>query len=134
MRLHHFLVINAILFVPFGLLMLAVPGILFPIFGIDLDADGLLMARVFGSALMNFGILCYLVRKEPSGSTGLKAILIVNFIFHAIDAVSTFMASYDGTMNTLGWMFFGLHFFLALGFLYYLRNKPEAAVVEELGT
>lgn len=131
MSLQRFLIINAILFVPFGLLMIAVPGILFPIFGIDLDSDGILMARVFGSALMNFGIICYLARKEPNQSTGLKAILIGNFIFHSIDAISTFMASYDGTMNTLGWMFCGLHFVLALGFLYYLlKIRKEQAAVE----
>lgn len=122
MRLKLFLTINAILFIPFGLAMLAIPGILFPMFGIDLDADGILMARVFGSALMSIGIMCYLVRSEPMESAGLKAILIGNLIFHAIDAISTLMASLNGTMNALGWMFFGLHFVLALGFLYYLRS------------
>lgn len=122
MSLKNFLVVNAILFVPFGMMMLAIPGILFPMFGIDLDADGILMARVFGSALMNFGVMCYLVRNESKGSIGLKTILIGNLIFHAIDAISTFIASYDGTMNTLGWMFCGLHFVLAIGFLYYLKG------------
>ena len=128
MKLKPFLMLNALLFVPFGMMMLLIPGLLFPMFGIDLDADGILMARVFGSALMNFGIICYLVRNEAAASTGLKAILIGNLIFHALDALSTFVASYAGVMNTLGWMFFGLHFILAMGFGYYLfRPSPTMA-------
>jgi len=122
MSLKHFLIINTILFVPFGLVMLAIPGTFFPMVGLDLDPDGILMARVSGSGLLNFGIMCYLVRNEAKGSIGLKAILIGNLIFHAIDAISTFIATYDGTMNTLGWMFCGLHFVLAIGFLYYLKS------------
>ena len=127
MSLKQFLTINGVLFVPFGLCMLTVPALLFPMFAIDLDADGILMARVFGSALLNFGIICYLVRNELGASMPLRAILIGNLIFHALDAISTFLASYYGVMNTLGWLFFGLHFVLALGFLYFLYDlKPKA--------
>jgi len=123
MTLKRFLITNAILFVPFGAAMIFIPTILFPMFGVELDSDGALMARVFGSALLNIGLMCYLVRSEPLHSNGVRAILIGNFLFHAIDAVSTFIASYNGVMNTLGWMFFGLHTILALGFLYYLVAK-----------
>lgn len=124
--LKNFLTLNAILFVPFGLGMLLLPAVLFPLFEIDLDADGILMARVFGSALLNLGLICYLIRSEPSGALATKAILTGNFLFHAFDAVSTFVASYTGVMNSLGWMFTSLHFILALGFLYFLRFQTSA--------
>ena len=129
MNLKQFLVVNALLFVPFGLVMLAIPGIFFPMVGVDLDADGLLMARVSGSGLLNFGIMCYLARHEGRESMGLKAILIGNLIFHGLDAISTFIASYTGVMNTLGWLFCGLHFVLALGFLHFLKSikAPQIA-------
>lgn len=129
MSLKQFLVVNGILFVPFGLVMLAIPGMFFPMVGVDLDPDGLLMARVSGSGLLNFGIMCYLARNEGSESMGLKAILIGNLIFHGLDAVSTFIASYTGVMNTLGWLFCGLHFILAIGFLYFLNRlkAPQTA-------
>lgn len=121
MTFKNFLILNAILFVPLGLGMLLMPGILFPWFGIDLDADGILMARVFGSALMNLGLICYMIRSEPVGAKATKAILLGNLLFHAFDAISTFSASYTGVMNSLGWTFTGLHFVLALGFLYFLK-------------
>jgi hypothetical protein len=122
MRLKLFLIINSLLFVPFGLMMLTIPGMLFPMFAIDLDADGILMARVFGSALLSIGLMCYLVRNEPNGSIGLMAIMIGNAVFHGLDAVSTFIASYTGVMNSLGWLFFALHFVLALVFLGFIRS------------
>ena len=125
MKLSSFLMLNAVLFVPFGLAMLVAPAVLFPLFGIDLNADGVLMARVFGSALFNFGLICYLIRNEHEFSIGMKAFLTGNFLFHAFDAGSTFVASLNGVMNTLGWMFFGLHFVLAIGFLIYLLRKKQ---------
>lgn len=127
MKLKNFLVLNAILFVPFGIMMLIMPATLFPMFGIDLDADGVLMARVFGSALMNLGLICYLIREEKAVAIGMKAVIIGNFLFHAIDAISTFVASYTGVMNTLGWMFMGLHFSLAVGFLFYFIQIKKTA-------
>jgi hypothetical protein len=125
MTLNKFLILNAILFIPFGIGMLVMPGALFPLFGIDLDADGILMARVFGSALMNYGLICYLIRNEAQHSTEMKAVLTGNFLFHAFDAISTFIASYSAVMNNLGWMFTSLHFILAIGFLYYLIAEKK---------
>lgn len=125
MTLKKFFLTNAILFVPFGLGMLLVPTIVFPMFGILLDPDGELMARVFGSALLNFGVICYLVRSEPNGSTSIRAILIGNFLFHAFDSISTFIAAYNGVMNSMGWMFSSLHFLLAVGFFYFLISRND---------
>lgn len=125
MNLKNFLFLNAILFVPFGIAMVILPNALFPLFGIDLDADGTVMARVFGSALLTIGLMCYLVRNDSTSSNGIKAILIGNFLFHTIDAVSTLIASLNGVMNALGWMFFGLHAALSVGFLYFLTRKMK---------
>jgi len=129
MKLKNFLILNAILFVPFGTGMLIMPGTIFPLFGIELDADGILMARVFGSALLSLGLICYLIRSEAAHSIGMGAVLFGNFVFHAIDSVSTFIASYSEVMNTLGWMFTGLHFVLALGFLYYYGSHKKHATL-----
>lgn len=128
MKLKAFLLINAWIFVPFGIAMLIIPAVLFPWFGINLDDDGLLMARVVGSSLFTLGLISYLMRDESGTSAGLRALLVGSMIFHFIDASTTFVGTVNGTMNTLGWMFSSMHFILALGFLYYLnahRIKTE---------
>ena len=121
MKLQNFLLINAWIFVPFGIAMLLAPSLLFPWFGINLDDDGLLMARIVGSSLFTLGLISYLMRKESQRSLSLHAFLIGSMFYHLIDATTTFVGTLQGTMNALGWMFSSMHFVLALGFLYYLR-------------
>ena len=125
MKLKAFLILNAILFVPFGIGMLAMPGVLFPMFGIDLAADGLLMGRIVGSCLLSVGVISYLIRDEARDAIGMRAVLVGSLIFHAIDAATTFVATIGGVMNVLGWMFSSLHFVLAVGFLAYLANGQK---------
>ena len=126
MKLQKFLLINGLIFIPFGILMFTVPNLLFPIFGINLDSDGTLMARVSGSAVLSLGLICYLVRQEESSSRSMNAILWGNFVFHLLDTVSTGLASFKTDMNSLGWMFTSLHLLLSLGFLYFiLLNKSN---------
>lgn len=125
MRLKNYLILNAILFIPFGLGMLFLPSLLFPLFGINLDIDGLLMGRIVGSSLLTIGLISYLIRLEVPQAIGMKAFLIGSLVFHVIDATTTFFAAYSGGMNALGWMFSSMHFVLALGFLYFLLAKSR---------
>lgn len=125
MNLTKFLTVNGILFVPFGLLLFAIPNSIFPLFAIHLDTDGTLMARVFGSALLSVGLICFFAREAGPKSVGMKAILLGNFLFHFLDSISTVVASFRNVMNSLGWMFATLHFVLALGFLYFLLTPDR---------
>ncbi|MGI9542258.1 MAG: hypothetical protein ACR2MX_03305 [Cyclobacteriaceae bacterium] len=132
MNLKNYLILNAILFIPFGLGMLFTPTFLFPLFGIDLNVDGLLMGRVVGSSLLTIGLVSYLIRMEQPHAIGMRAFLIGSLVFHAIDATTTFAASYSGGMNALGWMFSSMHFILAIGFLYFLYAKsPKTSEIPQ---
>jgi hypothetical protein len=125
MKLKQFLTLNAIMFIPFGLGMLIVPYLIFPMIHVDLDSDGLLMANTVGSMLLSFGIICYLSRNEDKNAIGMKAILIGNLVFHVIDFLLTFKGVYTGVMNSLGYLFSTLHFLFAIGFLYYLTTNKK---------
>jgi hypothetical protein len=120
MKLKQFLTVNAIMFIPFGIGMLMVPYLIFPMIHVNLDSDGLLMASTVGSMLLSFGIICYVSRNESLNTIGMKAILTGNLTFHAIDFLLTLKGAYTGVMNALGYMFSTLHFLFALGFLYFL--------------
>ncbi|MFT7512621.1 MAG: putative effector of murein hydrolase LrgA (UPF0299 family) [Candidatus Omnitrophota bacterium] len=128
MELKTFLVINACLFVPFGVAMLAVPGLLFPLFGLGLDGDGQLMGRIVGASLLCLGLISYWMRAEAV-TPAVRTFLLGSMVFHFIDAGTTFVGAFTQVMNPLGWMFSSMHFVLAIGFALYLwplgRGEPN---------
>ena len=130
MKLKTFLTINAILFIPFGIGMLLIPAFIFPIIEVNLDTDGLLMASTVGSMLFSFGLLCFLSRKEDDNSVTLRAILIANLAFHAIDSFLTGKGALTGVMNSLGYVFSSMHFLFALGFLFFLLKRKYKIIDE----
>lgn len=120
MKLKSFLTLNSVMFIPFGIGMLIIPSLIFPLIGVNLDMDGSLMASTVGSMLLSFGIVCFLGRNENVNTIGMKAILAGNLSFHAIDFILTGQGAITAVMNPIGYMFSSLHFLFALGFLYFL--------------
>ena len=125
MKLKTFLTINAVMFIPFGIGMLLLPSLIFPIISVNLDADGTLMASTVGSMLLSFGLICFVSRDEEQSSVGMKAILIGNLCFHTVDFILTGQGAYAGVMNAVGYMFSTLHFLFALGFFYFLKLSKK---------
>ena len=102
------------------------PSFIFPMVGVNLDADGLVMASTVGSMLLSFGVICFVARNEENNTIAMKAILIGNLLFHTIDSFLTGKGAIMGTMNAMGFMFSSMHFLFAIGFLYFLmKNKSE---------
>ena len=120
MKLSTFLTINAIMFLPFGLIMLIVPEQIFTLIGLNLDSDGLLVASMVGSMLLSFGILCLVARKEAQNTLGMKAIIIANMTFHFIDSFLTGKGALLDVLNSMAYVFSVMHLLFALGFLYFL--------------
>ena len=120
MKLKTFLTINAVMFIPFGIGMLTMPSMIFPMLEVNLDADGLVMASTVGSMLFSFGLTCLFARNESENSVGLNALLIGNFSFHTIDFILTGKGAFTGVMNSLGFVFSTMHFLFAVGFLTFL--------------
>lgn len=125
MKLSTFFTINAIMFIPFGVGMLVMPSVIFPMLDVNLDPDGMIMASTVGSMLLSFGLVCLFSRSLSLEAEGLKAILIGNLVFHAIDCVLTFKGALGGEMNSLGFMFSGIHFLFAVGFGLFLRRLSK---------
>lgn len=123
MKLKTFLTLNAIMFIPFGMGMLAMPSLIFPMLNVHLDADGLVMASTVGSMLLSFGLICLIAKNETNNTAGMKAIFIGNLAFHTIDFVLTGKAAFTGVMNSFGYLFSSMHLLFALGFLYFLTLK-----------
>ena len=126
MKLSTFLSINAFMFVPFGLAMLTLPSVIFPMVEVHLDADGLVMASTVGSMLLSFGLMCFVGRNESLTSAGMKAILIGNLVFHSLDSFLTGKGALTEVMNPMGFVFSSMHFIFAIGFLLFLLKAQKA--------
>jgi len=114
------------MFVPFGALMLALPSKLFPLLGLNLAADGLVMASTVGSMLLSFGVVCWLGRKGAPQAREMQALLVGNALFHSIDSFLTGKAALLGDMNAIGYVFSSMHLVFAVLFLYFIWvNKAQ---------
>lgn len=111
------------MFIPFGIGMLIIPSLIFPMLDVKLDADGLMMARTVGSMLFSFGLICFFSRNGDINTIGMRAILAGNLTFHSIDFVLTGKGAFTGVMNSLGYMFSSMHLIFAIGFFIYLLKS-----------
>lgn len=132
MNLKTFFTINAILFIPFGIIMLFTPSTIFNMLDVILDSDGLLMASMVGSMLLSFGLVCFVARGFEGPSIALQAILIGNLSFHVIDSILTFKGAFTGDMNNLAYLFSTMHLLMAIGFLFFfLKFRPIRIAANE---
>lgn len=123
MNLKTFLTITAFIYIPFGLGMVLIPYELFGFYGFELNASSAMLGRVVGAAIIGMGLMNYLSRNAGLESSALRAILIGNLVYHAMDTVIDFFPTYQGVVNAWTWSFVGLHIVLALGFAYFLFVK-----------
>ncbi|MFK7920562.1 MAG: hypothetical protein AB8H47_01335 [Bacteroidia bacterium] len=129
MSIKTFLVLNSIMFIPFGIGMLLFPSPIFGMLDVQLDSDGLLMASTVGSMLLSFGLICLIARNVKENSPALEAILVGNLCFHTIDSFLTFRGASSEVMNSLGYMFSSIHLLFAVGFLFYFITLKNQSLV-----
>jgi hypothetical protein len=92
----------------FALGFLILPGTLFGIFGVEPSPSGILVARMFGSALLAFCTLLWYAR--GSKSTDLRTTAVRSlFLYLLVSTVLLIMAQLAGIVNTMGWGTVVLH-------------------------
>lgn len=116
MKLSTFSIIWAILYIGFGLGLLLIPVQFMDAYGVSLDDDGTMMARILGAALTSFAIVFWLNRNTPATDKSWHNVLLASLIYNIIDIPIVLVATLEGVMNALGWMPVGLHLFLAATF------------------
>ncbi len=125
MKLSTLFVINAVVAALFGLGFVLIPAMVLSWYAVELNTPGLYVARLFGSALLTFGIISWLVR-NGSGMAELRAIVMAFFIGDAIGFVLSLIYQLQGIANALGWSTVAIYLLLALGFGYFYFFKPAA--------
>lgn len=123
MNIKTFLLLTAIIYLPFGLMMLLFPLELFGFYGFELNEAGAILGRVVGAAIIGMGLINYFSRKEGLASLAVRAVLIGNLVYHLIDLIAVGIPTIEGVVNGWTWSFVGLHLVLSIGFGYFLLKK-----------
>ena len=127
MNLKTLLIIKAVVCIVLGCIVLFVPSFLYSFFGTSLNDGGIFAAREYGASLIGGFLLTWYARNAVE-SQARRAIILDLFIYDAIGAVITLIATLTGVLNPLAWAVFALYLLLAIGFGYFWFFKPAPAV------
>jgi len=128
MKLKTLMIIKSVVCLAFGVLFLASPSFLYSIFGASLsEGAGIFAAREYGSALIGTMLLTWFARNVGE-SQARQAIVLYLFVYDALGAVITVIATLSGVLNPLGWSVVALYLLLAIGFGYFWFAKPAPSV------
>ena len=96
----------------FGIGFIIAQSMLLGTFGVTLDAFGISLARMFGSAVLALATLAWYARKSNNSDLS-KAALRSFFVYWLASTIFQGYAQLNGLMNTMGWSTIIMH----LGFL-----------------
>jgi hypothetical protein len=124
MKLSTLMVVKAIVCLGFGILLVAIPGLLMSLYGVTLDEGGILMARLYGASLLGNLMLTWFSRNDP-GSEALRAAVLGLFVYDAVGLIVALVATLSGVMNALGWSVVAIYLLFTVGFGYFQFVKPS---------
>jgi hypothetical protein len=117
------LTVAAVIAIVFALGLILMPAFMGTLYGTGTSPNQLLLARLFGSALLGFGLMNW-VAKDLDYAT-LRPILLGNLAADAVGLIVCVMGTLSGVMNSMGWTSVVLYLLLALGFAYlYFMGQP----------
>jgi hypothetical protein len=120
MKVGYLFVIAAVVTLIFGLGFVLLPEQLLSLYGVNkLDPAPMLIARLFGAALLGYGALYWFAR-DAEASEARRAMLIGGFVTAAVGFVAFLLAQLGGALNGLGWVNVAIYLVLAVGFGYFL--------------
>jgi hypothetical protein len=125
MKLKTLFLANTIIATLFGLAFLFHPSGLMSLYGVSLGIGAVLIARLFGAALLGYGILTWLVRNAYD-SAALKAIVIALFLSDLAGCIVAIFGQLSGATNALGWSTVAIYALLAVGFGVFALKKPAS--------
>ena len=128
MKLKYVFVANAVISLVLGCALLIASPLLMLFFGLNVQVTqgGMVVTRLFGAAIVGYGLLAWLARNAPD-SEGKRAIVLAFFIAHALGFIVAVPAQLSGVANVLGWLIVAIYVLLALGYGYFQFVKPGAS-------
>ncbi len=125
MKLSILFIINTIVAGVFGLAFVLAAPTFMSLYGITLSPGGVIVARLFGAALLGYAVLTWFARNARE-SEARQAIVLALFIGDVIGFIMGLLGQLSGAVNTLGWSTVVIYLLLALGFGYFQFLKPSS--------
>ena len=125
MKLNTFLAINAVVGLVLGVVLLLIPRVFLALNGVQTDAVGLALARLFGAEFVGFNIVTWLARNSPDPSAR-RIVVLGHLISESMGFIVALLAKLSGLGNTLFWGIAAVYLIFALGFAYFQFAKPQA--------
>jgi hypothetical protein len=124
MRLGTLLRLAGVLALAFGLGFLFAPVKVLALYGVVAEPPVVLMARYFGAALVQLGLVLYLIR-DVSDPTTRRGVVIGSFLGSLAGFVVSLTAQFWGLVNSFGWSTVAIYGFLLLGYGYFVFGSPR---------
>jgi hypothetical protein len=126
MPLRALLLIAGILALALGLGFLLTPRPMLTLYGVPTEPSVVLMARFFGAALVQLGLVLYLIRDVGDIRTQ-RGVVIGSFIGSVAGLVVALTGQFWGLVNELGWSTVAIYGLLTLGYGSIMFGRPAAA-------
>jgi len=118
MKLRSFLTISAVAGLVYAVGLLLMPAFVATMYGLGTSASEILLARLFGGALLAVVLIQWLAR-EFTGAT-VRPVLVGSLVGETVGLIVALVGVLTGTMNSFGWSAVVIYLVFGLGFGYYL--------------
>ena len=125
MALGTLLRLAGLLALAFGIGFLFAPARVLSMYGVAAEPTVVLMARFFGSALVQLGLVFYLIR-DVSDPTTRRGVVLGSFLGSLAGFVVSLTAQFWGLVNNFGWSSVAIYGLLLLGYGSFVFGRPQA--------
>jgi hypothetical protein len=125
MRLGTLLRLAGLLALAFGIGFLFAPARVLAMYGVTAEPTVVLMARFFGSALVQLGLVFYLIR-DVSDPTTRRGVVLGSFLGSLAGFVVSLTAQFWGLVNSFGWSSVAIYGLLLLGYGSFVFGRPQS--------
>jgi len=125
-RLRSLLLLAGVIALGFGLGFLFLPRAMLGLYGVAADPPIVLVSRFFGAALVQLGLVLYLIRDVGDIRTQ-RGVVIGSFLGSLAGLVVALTGQFWGVVNQLGWSTVAIYGLLTLGygsFMFGDRSTP----------
>jgi len=128
MSVKTFLTVLSIIGLIFGVAELLAPDQMAALYGMQASPASAHVSRLFGAALLAWGLIGWFA-KDFHDEADLRHVLSPTALASSIGVIVTFMGSYEGTTNAMGYVSTLIFLFGAAGSFYFLTARLPHGLV-----